>query len=91
MHICHLPLVVAICQPKLSIMFCWPLPLYVIGFNVVYTAVTGCHASFEAVAQDAFVFSTPPPVCDCRQLNETYLDNLGVKMLPGWEDPWGER
>lgn len=28
---------------------------------------------------------------DGRQLNQTYLDGLGIKYLPGWKDPWGER
>ena len=28
---------------------------------------------------------------DGRQLNDSYLAELGVKMLPGWRDPWGSR
>jgi collagen beta-1,O-galactosyltransferase len=31
------------------------------------------------------------PAIDRMTLNDTYLDSLGVKMLPGWADPWGER
>ena len=26
-----------------------------------------------------------------RQLNQSYIDNLGIHYLPGWKDPWGER
>ncbi|XP_064395514.1 procollagen galactosyltransferase 2-like isoform X2 [Halichondria panicea] len=28
---------------------------------------------------------------DGRQLNQSYLDSLGIKYLSGWKDPWGER
>ncbi|KAI6655526.1 Procollagen galactosyltransferase 1-like [Oopsacas minuta] len=28
---------------------------------------------------------------DGRQLNESYLEELQVNMLPGWRDPWGSR
>ena len=28
---------------------------------------------------------------DGRQINESYLEELEVKMLPGWRDPWGAR
>ena len=26
-----------------------------------------------------------------RQLNQSYIDDLGIHYLPGWKDPWGER
>jgi collagen beta-1,O-galactosyltransferase len=28
---------------------------------------------------------------DGKQLNQSYLDELGIHYLPGWKDPWGER
>ena len=28
---------------------------------------------------------------DGKQINESYLGELQVKMLPGWRDPWGSR
>ncbi|XP_064395609.1 procollagen galactosyltransferase 1-like isoform X2 [Halichondria panicea] len=28
---------------------------------------------------------------DGRQLNQSYLDSMGIKYLPGWKDPWRER
>ena len=28
---------------------------------------------------------------DGKQINESYLEALQVKMLPGWRDPWGSR
>lgn len=30
-------------------------------------------------------------LCVCRQLNQSYIDGLGIHYLPGWKDPWGER
>lgn len=27
----------------------------------------------------------------CRELNQSYIDGLGIHYLPGWKDPWGER
>ncbi len=26
-----------------------------------------------------------------RQLNQTYIDGLGIRYLPRWKDPWGMR
>ena len=26
-----------------------------------------------------------------RNLNESYLQELGIHFMPGWRDPWGER
>ncbi|KAL5484486.1 hypothetical protein EMCRGX_G020997 [Ephydatia muelleri] len=28
---------------------------------------------------------------DGRELNQSYVDSLGIHYLPGWRDPWGER
>jgi len=26
-----------------------------------------------------------------RELNDSYAEDLNIKMLPGWKDPWGDR
>lgn len=28
---------------------------------------------------------------DGKKLNQSYVDSLGIRYLPGWRDPWGER
>ena len=36
--------------------------------------------------------SLPPlSLSSLRQLNQSYIDELGIHYLPGWKDPWGER
>lgn len=34
---------------------------------------------------------TPFDAIDGRQLNESYIKELGISYMPGWKDPWGER
>ena len=44
------------------------------------SSIVSCLIAYSLFVVD--LFST---------LNDSYLESIGVKMLPGWSDPWGER
>ena len=49
----------------------------------VRDAVDGRYSIYDCTVLLIYIFN--------RNLNETYLQKLGIHYMPGWRDPWGER